>query len=223
MVCVVRCAFKCINPVIPHLSVLQELKHVITYHPVHRVQLEFHQIITSGCDATLTWLSSHVGIQGNEIADIEARRASSRPPEFIPIPLRYWFLEIRRTKELWSRQWRRESRDLCELKPTLKKWAKMFKMSRKEVVINRLRLGDTLITPGYLFDYDDGFIRQPLCSWSEAELLSIRHVLLDCPVLRNVRKYILKTALMDRIITIHEKLDWRKRSDKERFKIFEGD
>ena len=70
------------------------------------------------------------------------------------------------------------------------------------MVINRLRLGHTLITHGYLFDYVDGFIRQPLCRWCEAELLSIRHLLLDCPVLQNVRKDILKTAVLDRNITM---------------------
>ena len=44
-----------------------------------------------------------MGIQGNEIVDIEARRASSRPPEFIPIPFRNWYPAIRRrTKELES-------------------------------------------------------------------------------------------------------------------------
>ena len=74
----------------------------------------------------------------------------------------------------------------------------MIKMSRREeVVINRLRLGHTLITHGYLFDYKDGFIRQPTCRWCEAEHLCIRHVLLDCPVLQNVREDILKTALLD--------------------------
>ena len=110
---------------------------------------------------------------------------------------------VGRTKELWRQQWRRESRYFYEVKPTLKKWAKMFKMSRREeVVINRLRLVHTLITHGYLFDYGDGFIRQLLCRWCEAELLCIRHVLLDCPVLQNVRKDILKTALLDRNITM---------------------
>ena len=52
------------------LSALQELNNVMTYdHLVHRVQLEFHQIITSGY-VTLMWVPSHVGIQGNEIVDI---------------------------------------------------------------------------------------------------------------------------------------------------------
>ena len=58
------------------LNALQELNNVMTFdHLVHRVQLEFHQSITSGYGATLTWVPSHVRIQGNEIVGIEARRA----------------------------------------------------------------------------------------------------------------------------------------------------
>ena len=76
------------------LGALQELNNVMTYdHLVHRVQLEFHQVIASAYGVTLTWVPSHLGIQGNEIVDIEARRASSRPPEFIPIRFRNWYPE----------------------------------------------------------------------------------------------------------------------------------
>ena len=187
------------------LSALQEMKNVLTYdHLVHRVQLEFHEIITSGYDVTLTWVPSHVGIQGNENVDAEARQASLRPPEFIPIPFRNWFPEIRRrAKELWTQQWRTEGRDFYELKPTLQKWAKTFKLSRREeVIINRLRLGHTRVTHGYLFDYEGGFIQQPMCRWCEVELLSIRHMLLECPVLQDVRENILKSALGEREVNI---------------------
>ena len=48
-------------------------------HLVHRVLLEFHELIASGYDVTLTWVPSNVGIEGNENADAEARRASLRP------------------------------------------------------------------------------------------------------------------------------------------------
>ena len=66
------------------LSALQEFKNVMTYdHLVHRVQLEFHEMIASGYDVTLTWVPSHVS---NKNVDAEARRASLRPPEFITIP-----------------------------------------------------------------------------------------------------------------------------------------
>ena len=38
--------------------------YVMTYdHLVHRVQLEFHEMMASGYDVTLTWVLSHVGIE----------------------------------------------------------------------------------------------------------------------------------------------------------------
>ena len=46
------------------------------------------------------------------------------------------------------------------------------------------------------------FIRQLICHWCEEELLSIRHVLLECPVLQNVREEILQTALLDKYTTM---------------------
>ena len=40
----------------------------MTYdHLVHRVQLDLHEIITSGYDVILTCVTSHVGIQGDEM------------------------------------------------------------------------------------------------------------------------------------------------------------
>ena len=103
--------------------------------------------------------------------------------------------------------------------------SKMFNMSRREeVVIYRLWLGHKLITQGYLFDYEDGFILRPICRWCEVELFSIRHVLLDCPVLQNVKEDILlKRRLFFLWILPYGKLYWRKCSDKEPFNIFEGD
>ena len=87
------------------LSVLQEMKNVMTYgHLVHRVQREFHNLITGGFDVSFAWVPSHVGVEGNDRADAKAKRASQRAPEFIAIPYRNWFPELRkRTNELWTR------------------------------------------------------------------------------------------------------------------------
>ena len=41
-----------------------------------------------------------------------------------------------------------------------------------------------------------------MCPWCEVELLSIRHILLDCEALQNVRKDILETALKGRDVTV---------------------
>ena len=69
-------------------------------------------------------------------------------------------------------------------------------------MINRLRLGHTRVTHGYVFDYDSWFERQPMCLWCEMELLSIRHILIYCEALQNVRKDILETALKGRDVTV---------------------
>ena len=104
------------------LSVLLEMRNVLTSdHLVQRVQQQFHQMIENGYDVTLTWVPSHVGILGNESVDSEAKKAH-KSPEFIPIPFRNWFPEIRkRTNELWNQKCREERRDFYELKPTVRK------------------------------------------------------------------------------------------------------
>ena len=71
------------------LSVLQEMENVVTNdHLVHQVQREFHDLITGVFDVSFAWVPSPVGVEGNERADAEVKRASQRAPEFIPIPYR---------------------------------------------------------------------------------------------------------------------------------------
>ena len=41
-----------------------------------------------------------------------------------------------------------------------------------------------------------------MCPWCEMELLSIRHILIYCEALQNVRKVILETALKGRDVTV---------------------
>ena len=72
---------------------------------------------------------------------------------------------------------------------------------REEVIINRLRLGHTLVTHGYIFDYENEFKRQSMCPWCEVELLSISHLLMDCEAFQDI-KDILETALKGRDITV---------------------
>ena len=69
-------------------------------------------------------------------------------------------------------------------------------------MINRLRFGHTRVTHGYVFDYESGFERQPMCPWCSMQLLSIRHILMDCEALQNVRKDIFETAHKGRDVTL---------------------
>ena len=59
-----------------------------------------------------------------------------------------------------------------------------------------------------------------MCRWCEVVLLSIRHMLVECPSLENVIVNILKLALGEREVSmrnlIGEELDW------DRYSFFEG-
>ena len=97
---------------------------------------------------------------------------------------------------------REDRKDFYELKPKVKKWPKIYKLSRREeVVINRLRSGHTRVTHWYIFVYKSWFERQPICPLCKVELLIIKHILMDCKALQNVRKDILETALKGRDVT----------------------
>ena len=75
------------------------------------------------------------------------------------------------------------------------------------MVINRLRLGHTRVTHGYLFNHEGSFVQQPMCRWCEVELLSIRHMLVECPNLENVRRNILKSALGEREVSMRNLIE----------------
>ena len=64
---------------------------------------------------------------------------------------------------------------------------------RDAVIINRLKIGYSRLTHSYLLSGDD----QPTCTKCDA-VLTVKHILLDCPALRDVRlKYFTAPSLKD--------------------------
>jgi len=61
------------------------------------------------------------------------------------------------------------------------------------IIINRLKIGHSRSTHSYLLSGDD----QPTCTKCDA-VLTVKHILLDCPALRDVRlKYFTAPSLKD--------------------------
>lgn len=179
------------------LSTIEAINDVRTNdHLVHRLQVQLSDVIKKGSVVTVCWIPSHVGISGNDRADLEAKRASLRPEEFIPIPYRNWFPLIRkRLSQLWTERWVNDRKDLYELKQVPAKWKTRYRISRRdEVVINRLRLGHTRSTHGYLYD-DQGFGVPRICPWCDVEIFRIKHILINCRALQDLRSRILMPAL----------------------------
>ena len=172
-----------------------------------RVQNSIHGELASGKELVLMWVPSHVGIIGNEEADKTAKEASLRPRENLLTPYKDFYPYIAsKMLEIWGEQWTEENRDLKCLKPLPKKWESSKLHRREEIVLNRVRLGHTRATHGYLFETEVLNSIMPLCVYCEQELLSIRHVFLECLPLQTKRNEIIVAALGGRPLTLENVL-----------------
>ena len=66
----------------------------------------------NGKRIVLNWVPSHIGIEGNERADRIAKEAACQPEEFIPIPFKDWYSNVRkRMYERGMKEWQNVSRE----------------------------------------------------------------------------------------------------------------
>ena len=147
------------------------------------------------------WIPSHVGINGNEQADSEAKAALSGPEpvdrlipstDFIPKVKTY-------IKYLWQDRWdskhiHNRPIKLYTINPDIKPFY-INGLSRKdEVIIHRLRIGHTRLTHSYLME--NGPI--PLCLCCQTVPISVKHLLIECPQLAGIRsRYYSATDMRD--------------------------
>ena len=124
------------------------------------------------------WIPSHIGIRGNEAADMAAKESLDQDITISQVPYtdlksHINFFISRKWQERWS-----SCRDnkLFQIKPTLGEWPPGCRRSRKEeVVSSRLRIGHTYFSHSYILRRED----PPECTACQ-EIYSVRHVLLDC-------------------------------------------
>ena len=82
-------------------SVLCKLRSNNYYHPVLRkVQHDLHELKLNGKTVSLCWVPGHVGIRGNERADVAAKQATVGQPEFILLHFSDWIPCIRKAMVL---------------------------------------------------------------------------------------------------------------------------
>ena len=83
-----------------------------------------------------------------------------------------------------------------EVKEKPGRWKRRLKLHRRnEVVINRLRLEYTNVTHGCRFD-STGLGQPPICHWCDDAVLTVRHVLIECPNLAIYSDFYLETENM---------------------------
>ena len=138
----------------------------------------------------LCWVPSHVGITGNEQADLAANGARDGDEDtnrLIPssdlIPLVRTFI-----RQKWqSRYESHHSRfplKLKEITPIINTFHVLGLDRREEVVIHRIRIGHSRLTHGYLMEKKPN---PPNCHFCNNSPISIRHILIECNNLNNTR------------------------------------
>ena len=130
-------------------------------------------------------LPSHVGIKGNEKADIAAKSALTLNISDLKIPFTDSKPSINTfVHNKWQMSWNAAVfNKLHSIKPSLGKWQPNYGIDRKEeVTLARIRIGHTFITHSFLLKGEDW----PLCIPCQ-EPFSVKHFLLDCTDFRIIR------------------------------------
>lgn len=167
------------------LSVLTSLKDIYTSDPrIIRILEDVYNLKQEGKNVVFLWIPSHVGI--NETVDQLAKQALSKPePRVGKLFHQDIRSKIKRSiKEERKRDWNRPTLNkLKEIMPELKARTTLNLNRRDEVRLNRLRIGHTAATHEYLLIKGN----KPHCRYCNADL-SVKHILVECHRLHNVRK-----------------------------------
>lgn len=143
-------------------------------------------ITTQGQEIKLCWVPSHVGIKGNERADVCAAQAGNGTIETVQIPHSDCMKFIQsKLRETWQSSWDKEIDNKLHLvKPTIEEWESSRHEERlKEVILCRLRIGHTHLTHNFLLMKQD----KPRCEDCDQEL-RVNHILLSCTKFEALRK-----------------------------------
>ena len=183
------------NPLI--LQLLQKLHHLSCAHKtIH-----------------LCWIPSHIGIRGNEAADMAAKESLDQDITASQVPYTDLKSHINHfISSKWQERWS-SCRDnkLFQIKPTLGEWPGCRRSRKEEVVLSRLRIGHTYFSHSYILRRED----PPECTACQ-EIYSVRHVLIDCIDLGLIRprfysvpdmKTLFDTVSVDRIISFVKEIN----------------
>ena len=191
------------------LSVLLSLENKKLDNPlVVNLLHKLHLLSTAHKTIFFCWIPSHIGIRGNEAADMAAKESLdfNITPSQVPYtdlkPHINYFIANK-----WQERWSScPDNKLFKIKPTLGVWPSGFRNSRKEeVVLSRLRIGHTYFTHSYILRQED-----PHECTACQEIYSVRHVLIDCIDLGLIRprfytvpdmKTLFDTISVDRILS----------------------
>ena len=165
------------------LSSLQALKSQKLNNPIVSNILHMCHYLSGHKDIIFCWVPSHIGIQGNERADVLAKAALDRTKQFYYIPYTDFKYNISvYLDDILQGEWNiNVTSKLFEVQPVIKRSFTPMERRRDDVVLCRARIGHAYFTNGYLLR---GELR-PMCCNTR---LTVRHVLLSCAKYAHIRR-----------------------------------
>ena len=140
------------------LSVLKAMNHTSSKNPqIQKLLEKCHELLTYK-EIVLCWIPSHIGIQGNEMVDKQAKTSLSLEPTSFKIPFSNFKPSINKyILEEWQTSWNNSiGNKLLDIKPTIGEYQSVVRnIRREEVVLARLRLGHTRVTHSYLLQGEE--------------------------------------------------------------------
>ena len=167
------------------LFVLKAMSHTSSKNPQIQKLLEKCHELLAYKEIALCWIPSHIGIQGNEMVDKQAKTSLSLEPTSFKIPFSNFKPSINKyILEEWQTSWNNSiGNKLHDIKPTIGEYQSVVRnIRREEVVLARLRLGHTRVTHSYLLLGEE----LPQCVGCDAPF-TVRHFLLECGDFARVR------------------------------------
>jgi len=157
------------------LSVLESLQSGNPTHSLISVVLkQYASAIHNGYHIKFCWTPFHVGIPGNEAADICAKNAIQILNDLLPLE------DFKRvTKcimlEEWQLEWNEQvGNKLYSIKSTVSLWPSLS-VRKLDVLLTRLRIGHTRVTHKHLLLNES----PPICFHCNCHL-TIKHILTEC-------------------------------------------
>ena len=162
------------------LSSLQAILHFqIDNEMILNILKAYNQLADCGKRIAFCWVPSHVGIRGNEKADVAAKASLSLSTiASCKIPAKSFYTFANKLyMQRWQTHWDEQTNNKLRLvNPAVGKVYKYRGLSRREqTIITRLRIGHTRLTHSYLMSRDN----QPECAACKCQL-TVKHLLLEC-------------------------------------------
>ena len=140
---------------------------------------------TLNIKVSFMFIPSHIGINGNEEIDQQAKSATVPSPFNLTsvkdIKILLDNIELENWQNLWSQKIQNK---LFQHKKTIKPWKHLSHLNRsEEIIITRLRIGHTKLTHNYLFLKTP----KPNCQFCNTEEITVKHLLFHCTNLKTIR------------------------------------